>query len=82
MKMIILLKIKKRSNMENQVLFALVEFTLNNYETLKDGYNELTKEQKQSTPITIYIIKTFDLLLKQAKDELEKTDTQAQVEAK
>jgi Fic family protein len=76
-----LLKIKK-SNMNNQVLLALVEFTLNNYEKLKEGYNELTKEQKQSTPITIYIIKTFDLLLKQAKDELEKTDTQAQVEAK
>jgi Fic family protein len=66
--------------MDNQVLYSLTEFTLNNYETLKDGYNELTKEQKQSTPITIYIIKTFDLLLKQAKDELDKTDTQTQVE--
>ena len=68
--------------MNNQVLFALVEFTLNNYDALKEGYNELTKEQKQSTPITIYIIKTFDLLLKQAKDELEKTNTQTQVEVK
>jgi hypothetical protein len=66
--------------MENQVLRALTEFALNNYETLKLGYNELTKEQKQSTPITIYIIKTFDLLLKNSKDELEKTNTPTQVD--
>jgi len=66
--------------MDNQVLYALTEFALKNYQTLKLGYNELTKEQKQSTPITIYIIKTFDLLLKNAKDELEKTDAPTQVD--
>ena len=67
--------------MENKVLMALTEFTLNNYQSLKEEYNKLTKEQKQTTPITIYIIKTFDLLLKNAKDELETTDTPTQVDA-
>lgn len=57
--------------MKNQVLNALTEFVINNYETLKAGYNILSKEQKKSTPITIYIIKTFDVLLNQAEDEIK-----------
>lgn len=59
--------------MKNKVLFALTEFVLNNYQTLKAEYNKLSKEQKMSTPITIYIIKTFDTLLNQAEDELKNT---------
>lgn len=71
--------------MKNNVLNELTEFTLNNYETLKREYNNLTKEQKQTTPITIYIIQTFDVLLNNAQNELNKSteqaDTQTQVDS-
>ena len=70
--------------MTNNVLNALTEFTLNNYETLKAGYNLLSKEQKKTTPITIYIIKTFDVLLSQAQNEIDNTtkvDTQTSVDS-
>ena len=59
--------------MKNKVLNALTEFVLNNYENLKSEYNILSKEQKKTTPITIYIIKTFDVLLNQAENELKNT---------
>ena len=59
--------------MKNKVLNALTEFVLNNYESLKSEYNTLSKEQKKTTPITIYIIKTFDVLLNQAENELKNT---------
>jgi len=72
---------QKTNNMENKVLFALTEFTLNNYERLKREYNNLTQEQKATTPITIYIVKTFDLLLKNSIDELKITTTPTQVDA-
>lgn len=65
------IKTKKRNNMENRILLALTEFTLNNYQSLKEEYNKLTREQKQTTPITIYIIKTFDTLLNNSKNELK-----------
>lgn len=57
--------------MNNVVLHALAEFVSANYDKLKKEYNKLSPQEKSILPITIYCIKTFDVLLTEMKRQNE-----------
>lgn len=61
-------------------LKALYDFTRDNYESLKEDYNRLPKNEKSKLPLTLFVIGVFanlieDVQKKQASLESKK-DTQ------
>lgn len=60
-------------------LKALYDFTRDNYESLKGDYNRLKKQEKESLPITMFIIGVFANLLEDYKETQmdAKKDTQS-----
>ena len=52
------------------------EFVSSNYEMLKKEYNKLSAQEKSLVPMTMFCIKTFDILLTEMQKENEKSSSQ------
>jgi hypothetical protein len=61
-------------NNTQQTLKALYDFTRDNYESLKDDYNRLPKDQKSVLPITLFIIGVFANLI----EDYEKSQVESE----
>jgi hypothetical protein len=71
--------------MKNITMQMFAEFVVKNYDMLKKEYNKLSSHEKSLIPMTIFCVKTFDVLLTEMQKENEKlaneSTTPTQVES-
>ena len=63
--------------MKNLTMQMFAEFVVKNYDMLKKEYNKLSSHEKALVPMTIFCVKTFDVLLTEMQKENEKLTAQS-----